>query len=59
MSNDQNSRRDFFKKASMTGMAAMTLPLVSMAGESEIVLPASGIESKLIIPKAQGLKYNF
>jgi hypothetical protein len=56
MSNDQNSRRDFFKKASMTGMAAMTLPLVSMAGESEIVLPASGIQSKLIVPKAQGLK---
>lgn len=56
MSNDQNSRRDFFKKASMTGMAAMTLPLVSMAGESEIVLPAPGIQSKLIVPKAQGLK---
>lgn len=56
MSNDQNSRRDFFKKASMTGMAAMTLPLVSMAGESEVVLPASGIKSKLIVPKAQGLK---
>lgn len=56
MSNDQNSRRDFFKKASMTGMAAMALPLVSMAGESEVVHPASGIQSKLIVPKAQGLK---
>lgn len=56
MSNDQNSRRDFFKKASITGMAAMTLPLGSMAGESEILLPAPGIQSKLIVPKAQGLK---
>lgn len=56
MSNEQNSRRDFFKKASITGMAAMALPIVSISSESEIIQPASGLESKLIVPKAQGLK---
>jgi len=56
MSNEQNSRRDFFKKASITGMAAMALPIVSIGSESEIIQPASGVESKLIVPKAQGLK---
>lgn len=56
MSDEQNSRRDFFKKASITGMAAMTLPLITMAGESEIALSASEVKSKLIVPKAQGLR---
>lgn len=56
MSNEQNSRRDFFKKASITGMAAMALPIVSIGQEAEIAQPISGVESKLIIPKAQGLK---
>lgn len=56
MSNEQNSRRDFFKKASITGMAAMALPIVSISSETEILQPASGVESKLIVPKAQGLK---
>lgn len=56
MSNEQNSRRDFFKKASISGMAAMTLPLAGMAEEADQVLPVTGKESRLIVPKAKGLK---
>ena len=39
MSNEQNSRRDFFKKASISGMAALTLPMAGMAEEVSEVLP--------------------
>ncbi len=56
MLNEQNSRRDFFKKASMTGIAAMTVPLSGIAAESEQVSPIILPDIKLIVPKAQGLK---
>jgi len=56
MSNEQNSRRDFFKKTSITGIAAMTLPLAGLASDFEPSQSISGIESKLIVPKAKGLK---
>ncbi len=56
MSNEQNSRRDFFKKASITGMAAMALPIVTVGCDLETTQPNPGVESKLIVPKAQGLK---
>ena len=54
----QNSRRDFFKKASLTGMAAMTVPFSGIADQSGLFLPepVNLPESKLIVPKAQGLK---
>lgn len=56
MSNEQNSRRDFFKKASITGMAAMTLPIVTVGRDLETTQPDPGVESRLIVPKAKGLK---
>jgi hypothetical protein len=52
----QNSRRDFFKKASVTGIAAMTIPFSS---NSENIIGLEGkveIEDKLIVPKGTGLK---
>lgn len=55
-SGKQNSRRDFFKKASVTSMAAISLPLIGMSEESKPVPAEKGIESKLIVPKAKGLK---
>jgi hypothetical protein len=56
MGQQENSRRDFFKKASVSGMAALTLPIVTMAGKPGNVLSTFEIESKLIVPKAKGLK---
>ena len=56
MSNDQNSRRDFFKKASLSGMAALTVPLTGISSEPELRAPATGNETNLLVPKAQGLK---
>ena len=38
MSNEQNSRRDFFKKASFTGIAAMTIPFSGIADNSTPLL---------------------
>lgn len=56
MSNDYNSRRDFFKRASITGIAAITLPIVSVGNDLGMENFTSTTESKLIVPKAQGLK---
>jgi len=56
MSNEQNSRRDFFKKTSLTGIAAMTLPFAGLASDFETSKSISAIESKLIVPKAKGIK---
>lgn len=52
----QKSRREFFKKASVTGIAAMTIPF---AGNSENLIlqeKQAEIEDKLIVPKRAGLK---
>jgi hypothetical protein len=53
-----NTRRDFLTKASLSGMAAMTIPISGIAGNHERYTPESAInpESKLIVPKAKGLK---
>ena len=56
MSNEQNSRRDFFKKASLSGIAAMAVPIVGMGESYYQDIPVLGIENKLIVPYAQGLK---
>src|SRR5665647_70940 len=56
MSNSQNSRRDFFKKASLSGMAAMTIPFSGLAADSEQLIQSSETENKLILPKLKGLK---
>jgi hypothetical protein len=50
------SRREFFKKASATGLGAMTIPL---AGNAFTGIPEENNtenEDKLIVPKAKGLK---
>ncbi len=55
MTNDNSSRRDFFKKASLSGIAAMAVPLSGMAAaEADASFPAD--ENRLIVPKAAGLK---
>jgi len=58
MLNKKNSRRDFFKKASLSGIAAMTVPFNGIADQSGLFLPepANLSESNLIVPKAKGLK---
>jgi len=50
----QKSRRDFFKKASVTGIAAMSIPLSGIS--DNINQKKSEIEDKLIVPKGAGLK---
>lgn len=55
MSNEQNSRRDFFKKASVTGIAAVTIPFAntSCKPENQTSKPeATAVSSTLIVPKA-------
>ena len=56
MSNEQNTRRDFFKKASLSGIAAMTIPFSGFAANSDQFLSVSEAENKLILPKVKGLK---
>lgn len=50
-----NSRREFFKKASLSGMAAMSIPL-AISYDSPKKPSADETESSLLVPKAQGLK---
>jgi len=52
----QNTRRDFFKKASLSGIAAMAVPMIGMANNYTLDLPVSFDDSKLIVPHASGLK---
>ncbi len=52
----QNSRRDFFKKASVTGIAAMTIPFSSNSEKIVQYENEEKIEDKLIVPKSAGLK---
>jgi hypothetical protein len=54
----QDSRRDFFKKASLTGIAALTVPFSGVADNPNLYIPENEIipEPGLIVPKAQGLK---
>ena len=56
MSTEQNSRRDFFKKASLSGIAAMAVPMAGMAGSTHEEMSFEENESRLIVPKASGLK---
>ena len=53
-------RRDFLKKATLAGASALTVPTLfesctSKASASTVVV-ADGLESKLIVPKNNGLK---
>ncbi len=52
----QNTRRDFFKKASVTGMAAITIPFAGNSGNLIQQEKQAEIEDKLIVPKGAGLK---
>lgn len=55
-----NSRRDFLKKAALAGASVMTAPLLlgnTLTEEMSSEFIADGVgESKLIVPKAQGLQ---
>ena len=52
----EKSRREFFKKASVTGIAAMTIPFSGTSDSSNLKKSETEIEDKLIVPKAKGLK---
>ena len=56
MSFKQNSRRDFLKKASLSGIAATAVPIIGRGGSFDEFPSVAGVENKLIIPKASGLK---
>ncbi len=52
----QNSRRDFLTKSSAIGLSALSMSLTSFAGNDLAPEMAFDTNSKLILPKAQGLK---
>ena len=58
MSNEQNTRRDFFKKASLSGIAAMTIPFSGIADNLSAPVPGLLMNepSELNVPKVQGLR---
>lgn len=56
MLKNENSRRDFFKKASLSGMAALAVPLAGMADGEVQNSVYSATESRLIVPRAKGLR---
>lgn len=59
-----NNRRDFIKKATLAGASAVAFPQLLNAGESKSnkskpsgpIKKDNSLQSKLIVPKAQGLK---
>ena len=57
---EANNRRDFLKKAALAGASALMAPTLLAAegkDESEFVLsPSKRTDSKLIVPKNNGLK---
>ena len=58
---EANNRRDFLKKAALAGASALMAPtLLAAEGKdgSEFVLsPSKRTDSKLIVPKNNGMKY--
>jgi len=52
----QKSRREFFKKASVTGIAAITIPVTGTSDIINLNEKETKIEDKLIVQKAKGLK---
>lgn len=62
MSKESDSRREFLKKASLAGFAALSMPVISLAGNNfveqvpEVTHTAEMTESSLIIPKVKGLQ---
>lgn len=53
-------RRDFLKKASLAGASALTVPTLfescTSKASASTVVATDGLESKLIVPKNNGLK---
>lgn len=56
MKHSSKSRRDFFKKASFGGLAALAIPSAGLASSNKNWEENQEIESNLIVPKAKGLK---
>lgn len=58
---ETNNRRDFLKKAALAGASALVAPSLFAAdgegrGELSLKIKAGDLESKLIVPKNNGLK---
>ena len=53
-------RRDFLKKATLAGASALTVPTLfescTSKASASTVVATDGLESKLIVPKNNGLK---
>lgn len=52
----QKSRREFFKKASVSGLAAITVPFAGITNPGNQGSGFPEIEDRFIVPKANGLK---
>lgn len=52
----QKSRRDFLTKSSIVGLSALSVPFTALSGEGNTTGYVESPESRLIVPKAQGLK---
>lgn len=56
MAQENNSRRDFLKKSTLMGIAALAVPVIGSANENASVASLSAKDNTLIVPKAKGLR---
>ncbi len=56
MAQENNSRRDFLKKSTLMGIAALAAPVIGSANENASVASLSAKDNTLIVPKAKGLR---
>ena len=56
MAQENNSRRDFLKKSTLMGIAALAVPVIGSSNENVSVASLSAKDNTLIVPKAKGLR---
>jgi len=56
MTQENNSRRDFLKKSTLLGIAALAAPVIGSANENSSISSLYTKDNNLIVPKAKGLK---
>jgi len=56
MAQENNSRRDFLKKSTLMGIAALAAPVIGSSNENTSVASLSAKDNTLIVPKAKGLR---
>lgn len=56
MAQENNSRRDFLKKSTLMGIAALAVPVIGSSNENALVASLSAKDNTLIVPKAKGLR---